>query len=581
MLDEASMLLGQKQDLEIKRQLLDAFNNHFIVSEDDLLTLTNVAEPIDDRFFLVLKKVKQIHSDCKILLGSENQRLGLELMDQRSRNLNSAYQKLYLWIQRECKTLNLESSKIGSIIRRALRALAERPTLFQNCLDYIAEAREHNLTDAFYSVSTGSSMDRHQEPTAKPIDFYAHDPLRYVSDMLAWTHSAAVSEREALETLFISSGDEIARGIQAGKESDPWSEFDADAFDGRKVLDQLVNKNLAGVARALRQRIGQTIQNHEEPALIYQLANLLNFYYVTFLKFLGSDSIMIETLSSLEATAIRQFRGVMEDTVASTQADVNLPPSDLGVPGFLSEAFVLLETLLKSFDSTLTPSSSREATFEPIINISLAPYLSICQNLASAVDEPDQSIFFINCLLASKTLLSPFDFVPAQLSSLSSSLESSTASLTSYQHAFFLHTSGLHPLVSALAPFSSPSPHSPPNEKPSTPRLLTIYSLPAFRPAALKATSQTLDTFLPSAFIDAMENLKQLNSAKLAQEITAEAAERFCQDFEFVEGMLKDVDEVRAAEGTDESEEGEPWESTLAMRSLFPRTGAEIRVLLS
>lgn len=573
-LEEASVLLVQKHDLETKKQLLDAFNKHFVVSEDELMVLTDISEAVDDRFFAILKRVKQIHTDCQVLLGNENQRLGLELMDQSSRNLNNAYQKLYRWIQREFKTLNLENPRISSIIRRALRALAERPTLFQSCLDYFAEAREHVLADAFYSALTGSSTDREQTPMTKPIEFYAHDPLRYVGDMLAWTHSTTVSEREALESLFISEGDEIAKGIQAGRDSEPWSKIDDEAFDGHKALGDLVNRNLAGVARAIRQRVEQAIHNHEDPVLTYKIANLINFYRLTFTKLLGAVSGIQETLSALEESALRQLGAIMKDQVASIQAELNGPPPTLHTPEFLNDALNQLTALLKSYHSALTPIVSRATDFQPVLNTAFTPFLSACETLAQNIEPPARDIFLTNCLIATKTTLSPYDFVEAQLSSLDSALEIHLGALSSHQHAFFRHTSGLHFLLIALAPFADPQ------TTPSS--LLTILSLPAFKPDSLSASSQTLDAFLPSALMDATEFLKELGSAKLAAEITAEAAERFCADFEFVEERLSAVDRAREEVENEEGQDGgRKEEEVLPLRAIFPRTSGEIRVLLS
>ena len=568
-LEEASTLLVQKQELETKKQLLDAFNKHFIISEEDLLVLAGATEAVDEFFFTTLKRVKQIYADCQVLLGTENQRLGLELMDQSSRNLNAGYQKLYRWIQKEFKTLNLDSPQISSQIRRALRALSERPTLFQNCLDSFAEAREHVLTEAFYSALTGSSNE-YDHPMTKPIEFYAHEPLRYVGDMLAWTHSATVSEREALESLFISDGDEISKGFQAGRQAEPWSVGD-EAFDGRKALGELVNRNIAGIARALRQRIEQVLQNHEDAVLLYKIANLIMFYRVTFVKLLGSDSSLLETLSSLGQSALRQFRIVVSDNVLAIQADVAAPPPDLRIPGFLDEALSQLTILLKTHDSSLTPASSRVADFELVISEALNPFLSICEKMAKQISEPSASVFAANCLLAAKTVLSAYDFVQDRVSELTEQLASLTSNLTEYQHAFFLHTSGLHPLLIALAPIEE-----------TMDSLIRVPTLPSFQAQPLTDASQALDDFLPSALMDAMENLKRLDNAKLTQEITADAAERFCEDFEFVEGKLTAVDElrentVREGGAGDEKEE----QKLVPLRSLFPRTSGEIRVLLS
>jgi hypothetical protein len=297
-LEEATELMKQKEQVEAKQQLLKAFNAHFIMSDDDVSSLTSTVEPVNDKFFLLLARAKKIQNDCEILLGTENQRLGLEIMEQTSKTLNGAFQKLYRWIQREFKSLNLENPQISSAIRRALRVLAERPSLFQNCLDFFAEAREHILSDSFYTALTGTSVNGEEDTSVKPIELVAHDPLRYVGDMLAWTHSATVSEREALEVLFISDGDEIAKGIQAGRDSEPWNRISGDEgensdFDGLKALNELVDRDVAGVARVLRQRIGQVIQSHEETIMAYKIANLLNFYRVTFSKLLGDDSVLI------------------------------------------------------------------------------------------------------------------------------------------------------------------------------------------------------------------------------------------------------------------------------------------------
>ena len=570
-LEEASTLLVQKQESETKRQLLDAFNKHFIISEEELLILTGTTEAIDDAFFAILNRVKHIYVDCQVLLGTENQRLGLELMDQCSRNLNIGYQKLYRWIQKEFKTLNLESPQISSIIRRALRALAERPTLFQSCLDLFAEAREHVLTDAFYSALTGLSNKHDQNSVTKPIEFYAHDPLRYVGDMLAWTHSATVSEREALESLFISEGDEISKNLQAGKQAEPWSTGDDENFNGRKALGDLVNRNIAGVARALRQRIEQVLQNHEDAVLLYKIANLIIFYRVTFIKLLGSESSLLETFSSLGQSVLRQFNVVVSDNVSAVDADIAAPTSDLQIPDFLDEALTQFATLLKTYDSSLTPASSRVADFEPVAAQALDPFLSICKKMSKEINEPSASIFMVNCLVAVQMTLSQYDFVQDRVSGLKEQFASLISSLTEYQHAFFLHTSGLHPLLVALA-----------STKETPESLLKVPTLPPFQPQPLTDTSQTLDDFLPSALMDAMENLKHLVNTKLSQEITADAAERFCEDFEFVEGKLVAVDELMESSVPEDVVENEKAkEEPVPLRSLFPRTSGEIRVLLS
>ena len=330
-LEEANSLMTQRRNVETKQQLLKAFRERFVLTEDETASLTFTAEPVDDRFFAALAKAKRVRKDCEILLGFENQTLGLDVMEQTSKNLNMAFQKLYRWIQKEFKTLNLENPQINSSVRRALRVLAERPSLFQNCLDFFADAREQILSDSFYLALTGTAASGAKDHSVKPIELAAHDPLRYVGDMLAWTHSAAVSEREALEVLFVSDGNEIARGMQEGRENEPWQQLmmadDDDEnggdepleFDALKALSDLVDRDVSGAARILRQRVEQVIQTNEDTILAYRLANLLNFYRVTFAKLLGAQSVLLEAIANLEAEALRQFRALMRDYIATLQ----------------------------------------------------------------------------------------------------------------------------------------------------------------------------------------------------------------------------------------------------------------------
>jgi hypothetical protein len=569
-LEGATHLLGQKQEAETKKQLLDAFKQHFLISDDDLELLTSTAVAVDDRFFAILARLKRIHADCQILLGSESQQLGLELMDKSSKQLNAAFQKLYRWIQKEFKTLNLENPQINTSIRRSLRVLAERPTLFQSCLDFFAESRERNLSDSFYRALTGSSSNLPDDSTTKPIDYYAHEPLRFVGDMLAWTHSATVSEREALEVLFISEGDEIAKGIRAGIESEPWLQDTTESFDGRKSLEQLVNRDLAGVARALRQRVEQAIQSDDDPVLAYKIANLIDFYRVTFVRLLGSESQVVGILSALRESAFRQYHTTMQEFVNAVPAQMARVSPDLGIPGFLSEALFRLRELMKSYDSSLSPVKSREEEFQPILADSLDPFLEICSSMAGKLDEPSAGIFTINCLIAAKIALQSYEFTSERISEMDDTIDEYASKLVDYQHAFFLHTSGLHPLLVALAPLSE-----------SKEDLRKLPDIEPFQTQSLTDVSQFLDDFLPSALMDAMENLKRLKSSKMAEEITAEAADRFCEDFQFVEGRLTAADELLGGEAAEEMDAIEGEGKKPSLRALFPRTSGEIRVLLS
>ena len=43
----------------------------------------------------------------------------------------------------------------------------------------------------------------------RPIDMLAHDPARFVGDMLAWVYEALLTERELVDSLFEGNGSAI------------------------------------------------------------------------------------------------------------------------------------------------------------------------------------------------------------------------------------------------------------------------------------------------------------------------------------------------------------------------------------
>jgi hypothetical protein len=586
MLEEAGLLMAAKRETDAKQEILNAFTKHFVVSDKDLSALTSSMEPVDDRFFEVLARVKQIHGDCEALLESEDQTLGMELMEQTSRDLDAAFKKLYQWIQREFKTLDLEDPHISGSIRRALRVLAERPSLFQNCLDFFAEAREHTLSDSFRVALTETARASEGASSAKPIEFSTHDLLRYLGDMLAWVHSSTVSEKESLEGLFISDGAEIAKGIKAGKNNEPWSRLrseetdkqngDESVFDGQKALNDLVNRTLAGICHTLRQRIEVAIRNNDDPVLVYKALHLVRFYHDIFSKLLGPGSGLVETLRALDAKIFEHFEHILQSEADSAR-DESLP-SDLSVPVVLTTALDRLGLLLK-----LVTDASSVAEVDRLLSVALTPFLTTCEEMADELSDPMQrTIFRLNQGLAIRSRPDIAPKIPETSMILQGLAEGTTAltgELLDLQHEFLLKESGLQILLDSNL-FGEAGGDE-----------LTIEML--------QDVAAKLDAFLPNAQLDALDNLKNLKDKVATKEITEAAIQRFCNDFEQVERAIEDhdkeVDRADSAAGEkqvqgqsgdhdarvgDENEEGDEQLATV-LRPYFPRTTAEIRVLLS
>lgn len=560
-LRESSLLMERREHLDRKSDVLKRFKGHFVLSDEEMNRLTLPSEPIDDHFFATLSKAKKIQRDCELLLGLEEQALGLELMETSSKYLNTAYQKLYKWLQREFRNSNLETPQLNTSMRRALRSLSERPSLFQSCLEFFAEARERMLLDSLHLALTGEGPSGTTDSTVKPIEMAAHDSLRYVGDMLAWTHSATVGEKESLEVLFISEGDELAKGLKAGRENEPWTLVPVEGseqpdFDPHATLNDLVDRNLNGVTRALHRRVEQAIQTNEDVIPAYKLANLVGFYRTLFSKLLGPQSHLLECLQNIESEALRQFRSLIRDYIAALQSEFLHPPPDLGPPPFLQDALGQLAAIMDTYEASIDRLENKEADFEPILAEALDPFLAGCESVAQGMGPPPKQIFLTNCKLAVISVLQSFDFTRIRVEDLQGGMASDLQSLKASQLAFLCRGAGLDRTFEAAAPFDVPV------EDPQA-----LASLPQLQPESLAAASQTLDDFLPSAFLDTMHNLRSVQDSSLSRRLTEEAIEAFCGKFEHLETLLRAVDDAA--------------DNEVRLCECLPRTSGEIRVLLS
>jgi maltodextrin utilization protein YvdJ len=574
MMEDSTAMMTQRQQTETKQQLLGAFTSHFLLSDTEITSLTSTAEPVTDAFFQALTRVKKIHDDSQLLLGTEDQQLGLEILEQSSKQLNAAFQKLFRWTQRELRELDLENPQLSTSVRRALRVLAERPALFQSCLDFFAENREQVLSDAFYAALTGGSAQR-GPALGKAIELSAHDPLRYVSDMLAWAHAATVGEREALQILFISDADEISKNIKAGREREPWLQItdgadgeEIAAFDGKKALNDLVDRDLSGVLRQLRQRVEQTVQSHEDATLAYQISNLIRFYCSIFVPCLGSESTIVQTLQPIIQKAFEQFRTLMRDHIANIHSDVAVTPLDLSPPDFLLEALHTLKGLMKSYDTSLAGASPGEdrTGFQAVLEEALDPYLAGCDSIAKGMGAPQSQILAINCLLATTETLKGRSFTEDKISEIEETVQERVERLVETVITWFESESGLKRLFDSLDEYK--------NTKLDQ-GISGIRKLREMQPDRLADMAQKLDAFLPGAMEDARAFIGKLAEKRMVRKVCEDASNVFVGKFESAERIMIGLDDMTLAEQGEEVEEG------MLIRDMFPRTSDEIKVLLS
>ncbi|KAK4728161.1 hypothetical protein R3W88_021149 [Solanum pinnatisectum] len=366
-----------KQEFEVttqRQEIVSCFLRDYQLSPEEINALRE--EDLDENFFKALAHVQEIHANCKVLLRTHHQRAGLELMDMMAMYQEGAYERLCRWVQTECRRLgDVDNPEVGELLRTAVRCLKERPVLFKYCAEEVANMRHNALFRRFISALTRGGPGG----LPRPIEVHAHDPLRYVGDMLGWLHQALASERElVLALLDPDASDTRPTSHNYSKRVD--SESEKSESDLTFVLDRIFE----GVCRPFKVRVEQVL--HSQPNLIisYKLSNTLEFYFYTISDLLGIETSLCNTLLVLKEAAQKTFFDILKGRGEKLLRYPPLVAVDLSPPPALREGVSVLLEIIQTHDSMMFPASGKKPDFDPVISALLDPIIQMCEQAAEA-----------------------------------------------------------------------------------------------------------------------------------------------------------------------------------------------------
>eukprot|EP01117_Protostelium_nocturnum_P012784 TRINITY_DN4730_c0_g1_i3.p1 TRINITY_DN4730_c0_g1~~TRINITY_DN4730_c0_g1_i3.p1 ORF type:complete len:449 (-),score=139.98 TRINITY_DN4730_c0_g1_i3:727-2073(-) len=347
LLQQAEQLNQQRKKNEIQQEIAIQFLKRFQLSEEEEESLKKVE--VDADFFKVLDRVSQIHNDCKLLLRTQHQKAGLEMMDMMIMIQETAYGKLYKWVRGECNRFQDSlTPDIPPMLKDAIQALKDRPGLLNHCLDSIATSRSKTIVHGFLQALTVG------QGGSRAIELFAHDPLRYVGDMLAWIHQSTASEAEFIHSLVSSSS------------SSQFSDGKSTQHDARRVLNSI----LEGVFRPFRVRLSQVLSDLPNSVLLFKLSNLLDFYSRTIVKLTGEKETVSSALLECKTETLKVFYSSLKDYGEKLQRNPPPPPSTLVPPHQFYEA---INQMVSLFYSNLNTHISQYFKYS---SLKLVSYLS-------------------------------------------------------------------------------------------------------------------------------------------------------------------------------------------------------------
>ena len=192
------------EQLKLKKKILLSIRDKFTLSqvEDDLITNGT----IDETFFNVINKVIDIKDGSSFFLTLPNLNAGNALIVGVNEILQKTNKKIFNYLidflysfESSSNLLNdhgASEQKNQIIFQKSLIFLSNDLELFNEFLKRVTTLRSKNILDEFLSQFDMNPAN------SKPIMLSAHDPIRYIGDVLASVHSIIANEADFVKSLF-------------------------------------------------------------------------------------------------------------------------------------------------------------------------------------------------------------------------------------------------------------------------------------------------------------------------------------------------------------------------------------------
>lgn len=291
-------------------------------------------------------------------------------------------------MQAECRSLgDNDTPEVSDLLKAAAQSLKDRPVLFKYCAEEVANTRHNALFRRFITALTRGGPGG----MPRPIEVHAHDPLRYVGDMLAWIHQALASERELAMALFSTDqsmgttsqrfSSEASKLISSTRTSGEWARDDGKVeADMGYVLDRVFE----GVCRPFKLRVDQVLQSQPSLLLAYKLNNLLEFYGHTVSELLGQGATLSVTVRDVRDAAQRTVLDIVKARGEKLLRYPSPVAVDLSPHPAVGETMSLLMELIDNYESMMVPAGGQKPDFGPIIEAILDPLIQMCEQSAEA-----------------------------------------------------------------------------------------------------------------------------------------------------------------------------------------------------
>ncbi|CAM9024787.1 unnamed protein product [Wickerhamomyces anomalus] len=537
-------LSNSKHLLILKKSLLTNFKKKFTLNQYEEHILTN--EDISIEFFKVLNKCKKIHSNCSILLTLGNQNLGLKIMEKMNKFLDLSYQRISFFLENQLlKNLNeenLSNNKNIKLLKISIFHLSDNVRYFDEILSKLIQQRSKTIVDEFlYQLNNADSND-----VSRPIVLSAHDPLRYIGDILAYVHSVIVNEVEFIQNLFqkidSSENDELYNQRSELEEA-------LIHVENFQNVDDIVNDTLVkiinGLSRPLKIRIEQVVRSEKHLDVIPKISNLLDLFKMMYEKILPKklkDCSVIESLDSLKSLCIEKIFGLLKEKLTIIKNENNSELDDLLLPpdwvrDYLTDALVIFQDSSIGSDSNVFGLSDElfENLSDLIVN---KPIEILSEHSKSLADGRNIKIFKLNALDLIQTKIITTTQLSKKCDEVNDLITSLKQELNEHQYELLLKDSDLsihQQLITLIFPIDQIETDD------DYAMYASLIENKLFGKEKLQEIETKLHEFLPVALIETQQSLFKISSPTIANDIITESSLKFLNLYNVFYKILQEI----------------------------------------
>ncbi|KAG0163844.1 Golgi transport complex subunit 6 [Apophysomyces sp. BC1034] len=504
MMEQANALHSQSSACATRILIVDSFLEKFTLSDDEIRILCSSSVHISDEFFDALAHLQQIHNDCQLLLMTNHQQAGQQIMQSMTLHQEVAYEKLYRWTQYESRvSFGGDSIDVGKLMTKALNALRHRPVLFQTILDEIAAARRDAVARAFITALTRGGPGG----ASRPIELQAHDSLRYIGDMLAWIHQACASEKEMLEALFQAPANKGSSSTPPVND-DKYVELPKNT-QIRDAIDDLMDCAMEGSCRPLKSRMEQVLVLQPGAITSYRVANLIQFYTMTVNNILRKNAALAVTLYEITEMAYQYFFKTLNAQAERLLQTAEPPSKELTISPVVREMTFQLKEILASYDSSLIVATNStggfpEFNFGATLDAIIDPLLRTSELAVAGYTKIEHDIYMVNCMQHIQSVMVPYSFTSKKRESINAQIDDLLNSIASEHYDELLEQSGLAKIQDALL-----------DKDPKTP----LSVVPHMDAESLTAAMSQFDSFLVLISADVSPQLQRLTTSQHCRQV--------------------------------------------------------------